>query len=117
MAREEPVPAFPLLKGTLDVLLLTALASGPAHGFALTRWLAERSGSELDLDEAAVYQGLYRLEARGLVQATWKQSAKGRRARVYRLTARGRTELAREAAAWRRYATVVGGILDDAGKD
>jgi transcriptional regulator len=108
-------PAFPLLKGTLDVLVLTALASGPAHGFALTRWLADRSESALDLDEAAVYQALYRLEARGLVQASWRQSEKGRRARFYRLTPRGRAELTREVAAWRRYVSVVGGILDGAG--
>ena len=114
MAREATAE-FPLLKGTLDVLVLTALAAGPAHGFALTRWLAERSESALDLDEAAVYQALYRLEARGLVQAAWRQSEKGRRARFYRLTPRGRTELTREVAAWRRYVTVVSGILDTSG--
>ena len=114
MAREAS-EGFPLLKGTLDVLVLTALTSGPAHGFALTRWLADRSESALDLDEAAVYQALYRLEARGLVQAAWRQSEKGRRARFYRLTPRGRTELTREVAAWRRYVTVVSGILDTTG--
>jgi transcriptional regulator len=103
---------FPLLKGTLDVLVLTALTSGPQHGFALTRWLADRSEASLALDEAAVYQSLYRLEARGLVQASWRQSEKGRRARFYRLTARGRVELKREVAAWRRYAAVVSVILD-----
>jgi len=108
---------FPLLKGTLDVLVLTALAGGPRHGFALTRWLADRSEAALALDEAAVYQSLYRLEARGLVQAAWRQSDKGRRARFYRLTARGRAELTREVAAWRRYAAVVGGILDAAGRE
>jgi transcriptional regulator len=110
-----PAREFPLLKGTLDVLVLTALAGGPHHGFALTRWIAERSDSGFDLDEAAVYQSLYRLEARGLVQAAWRQSEKGRRARFYRLTARGRAELKREAAAWRRYAAAVSGILDGAG--
>lgn len=108
---------FPLLKGTLDVLVLTALASGPAHGFALTRWLADRSESALDLDEAAVYQALYRLEARGLVQAAWRQSEKGRRARFYRLTPRGRTELTREVAAWRRYVTVVSAIIETSGSE
>ena len=114
MARDA-APEFPVLKGTLDVLVLTALAAGPAHGFALTRWLADRSESAIDLDEAAVYQALYRLEARGLVQAAWRQSEKGRRARFYRLTPRGRTELTREVAAWRRYVTVVSGILDTPG--
>ena len=111
-----PDPAFPLLKGTLDVLVLTALAGGPRHGFALTRWLADRSDDALALDEAAVYQSLYRLEARGLVQAAWRQSEKGRRARFYRLTARGRGELKREVAVWRRYAAVIGGLLDTGGR-
>jgi transcriptional regulator len=108
-------PALPFLKGTLDVLVLTALASGPMHGFALTRWLADQSGATLELDEAAVYQSLYRLEARGVVQAAWRQSEKGRRARYYRLTTRGRSELKREIAAWRRYAAVVNGIIATAG--
>lgn len=106
--------ALPLLKGTLDVLVLTALAREAMHGFALTRWLADRSAAAIQLDEAAVYQSLYRLEARRLVQASWRTSDRGRRARFYRLTPRGRAELTREVAAWRRYAAVVGGILDDA---
>ena len=110
-------PTFPLLKGTLDVLVLTALDGGPRHGFALTRWLADRSADALALDEAAVYQSLYRLEARGLVQAAWRQSEKGRRARFYRLTPHGRAELKREVAAWRRYAAVVAGILDAGGSE
>ena len=101
----------------LDVLVLTALAGGPRHGFALTRWLADRFDDARALDEAAVYQSLYRLEARGLVQAAWRQSEKGRRARFYRLTASGRAELKREVAAWRRYAAVVGGILDAGGSE
>lgn len=107
-------PALPFLKGTLDVLVLTALSEGAMHGFAITRWLAERSEAALAVDEAAVYQALYRLEARGVVKATWRTSEKGRRARFYTLTARGRAELDREIAAWRRYASVVSGILDSA---
>ena len=106
MARD-PAEAFPLLKGTLDVLVLTALAAGPAHGFALTRWLADRSESALDLDEAAVYQALYRLEARGLVQAAWRQSEKGRRARFYRLTPTGQRVLLRQRQTWAEFVEAV----------
>jgi PadR family transcriptional regulator, regulatory protein PadR len=103
---------LPLLKGTLDVLVLKALAWTPMHGFELTRWLADRSGTAWDLDEAAVYQSLYRLEARGLVVAEWGRSEKGRRARYYELTKTGRAELRREAERWRQYAAVVAAILD-----
>jgi PadR family transcriptional regulator, regulatory protein PadR len=105
---------LPFLKGTLDILVLKALGWAPMHGFELTRWLADRSGDAFELDEAAVYQSLYRLEARGLVAAEWGTSEKGRRARYYKLTAAGRESLRREAALWRRYAEVVATILDTA---
>ena len=107
-----PPLALPILKGTLDVLVLKALAWTPMHGFELTRWLADRSGDALELDEAAVYQALYRMEARGLVRAEWGASDRGRRARYYQLTTAGRTHLRKDSAAWRRYARVVSAILD-----
>ncbi len=108
---------LPFLKGTLDILVLKALAWTPMHGFELTRWLGERSGAAFELDEAAVYQSLYRLEARRLIAAEWGVSEKGRRARYYRLTTSGREHLRREARLWRRYAAVVEGILDTAPGD
>ena len=105
-------PTLPLLKGTLDVLVLKALAWAPMHGFELTRWLEDRSGEAFELDEAAVYQALYRLEARDHVAAGWGTSEKGRRARYYKLTTAGREHLKRETEQWRRYAQVVATILD-----
>ncbi|HEX6631329.1 MAG TPA: PadR family transcriptional regulator [Gemmatimonadaceae bacterium] len=107
--------SLPLLKGTLDVLVLRALAWAPMHGFEITSWLEERSGAAgaaLSVDAPAVYQALYRLEARELVAAEWGISEKQRRARYYRLTARGRAHLRGEADAWRRYAAAVSAILD-----
>ena len=106
--------AIPFLKGTLDILVLKALAWTPMHGFELTRWLAERSGAAFEIDEAAVYQSLYRMEAKRLVAAQWGLSDKGRRARYYEITASGREHLRREAQLWRRYAEVVATILDTA---
>ena len=103
-----------VVKGTLDVLVLKALSWGDMHGFELTRWLEERSGAAFEIDEAAVYQALYRMEAKRLVAADWGTSEKGRRARYYRLTTAGREHLRREAALWRRYAATVAGILDAA---
>jgi PadR family transcriptional regulator PadR len=104
--------ALPFLKGTLDVLVLKALAWGQMHGFELTRWLSDHSAKSIELDEAAIYQSLYRLEARGLVEAEWDISEKGRRSRYYSLTAAGRKTLRAEADQWRRFAGVVSEILD-----
>ncbi|HKG90603.1 MAG TPA: PadR family transcriptional regulator [Gemmatimonadaceae bacterium] len=108
--------ALPFLKGTMDILVLKALGWTPMHGFELARWLEERSGAAFEIDEAAVYQSLYRLEAKALVAAEWGRSEKGHRARYYRLTAAGREHLRREAALWRQYAEVVASILDAAPK-
>jgi PadR family transcriptional regulator, regulatory protein PadR len=105
-------PRFPFLKGSLDVLVLKGLGLAPMHGFELTQWLAARSDAAFELDEAAVYQALYRLEARGLIGAKWGRSERGRRARYYRLTAAGRAELKTEAARWKAYARAMTSILD-----
>ncbi len=100
-----------LLKGTLDVLVLKALAWGPMHGFEVTAWLEERSHGALLLDDSALYQALYRLEERGLIEATWGVTENNRRARYYQLTAAGRRQLRTEAATWRRYAEAVFKVL------
>lgn len=108
-----PAPAtLGILKGTLDVLVLKALAWAPMHGFELTRWLAERASDAFELDEAAVYQSLYRMETKGLIRAEWGMSERGRRARYYELTTAGRRHLKADTDAWRRYARVVSAILD-----
>ncbi|MDX1395711.1 MAG: PadR family transcriptional regulator [Gemmatimonadota bacterium] len=100
-----------VLKGTLDVLALKALSWQPMHGYALTRWLERRSGERLALEDAALYQALYRLEKRGLVAAEWGKTDEGRRARFYELTRAGRDELVEETAHWLRYAETVSDIL------
>lgn len=105
-----------VLKGTLDVLALKALSWGPMHGFEITRWLESRSGSVLEVDESALYQALYRMEARGLVEAEWGVSEKNRRVRLYRMTPAGRAHLRAEMAKWRRYAETVNGILATASR-
>ena len=103
--------ALPLLKGTLDLLVLKTLSWGPMHGFAIASWLEERSGGELDVDDSALYQALHRLEGRGLVDAAWGVTENNRKARYYRLTTAGRAHLRAEADTWERYARVVGGVL------
>ncbi len=108
-------PPLSVVKGTLDVLVLKALSWQPMHGFELTAWLESRSGRRLELEDAALYQALYRMEKRGLVSAEWGVTENNRRARYYTLTARGRTYLAQETARWLRYAETVTDILTEAG--
>jgi transcriptional regulator len=100
-----------VLKGTLDVLVLKALTWQPMHGFEITGWLEARSGQRLALEDAALYQALYRLEKRGLVTAEWGVTEGNRRARYYRITPVGRSSLARQTAQWLRYARTMTDIL------
>jgi transcriptional regulator len=100
-----------VIKGTLDVLVLKALSTEAMHGFEVTRWLEHRSGQRLELEDAAIYQALYRLERRGLVEADWGVTAQSRRARYYELTRAGRRELAEQTSHWLRYTETVTDIL------
>ena len=102
---------MPVLKGTLDALVLKALSMSPMHGFEVTVWLEQRSGGALGLEDSALYQALYRLEGRGLILAEWGITENNRRARYYRLTAPGRAYLRAQTAHWLRYAELVTHIL------
>ena len=102
---------MPLVKGTLDVLVLKALTWGPRHGFEITTWLEDRSGGRLDIDDSALYQALHRLEERGLIGAEWGTTDNNRRARYYRLTTAGRAHLRAETNRWNQYTATVGAIL------
>ncbi len=104
-----------VLKGTLDVLVLKALAWAPMHGFEITAWLEKRSRGTLALDDSALYQALYRLEGRGLIEAEWGVTENNRRARYYSIGAAGRSHLRRETASWVRYANTVTSILTESG--
>jgi PadR family transcriptional regulator PadR len=103
-----------LMQGTLDVLILRTLTWGPMHGYAVTRWIRERTDGTLDIEDAPLYKALHRLEAAGGISAEWGLSENNRRARYYRLTARGRQQLREEESAWRRYAEAVFRVLEPA---
>jgi len=105
---------LPLVKGTLDVLVLKALSWSPMHGFEITSWLEARSQGAIGVQDSALYQALHRLEARGLATAEWGVTPNNQRARYYRLTDAGRAHLAAETAQWVRYAETVTGILTGA---
>ncbi|MEZ4457320.1 MAG: PadR family transcriptional regulator [Gemmatimonadales bacterium] len=102
---------LPIVKGTLDVLVLKALAWAPMHGFEITSWLEQRATRSLDLADSALYQALYRLEARGLVEADWGVTDNNRRARYYAITVAGRASLEDQTRQWLAYAETVTGIL------
>ena len=103
--------SLPLVKGTLDVLILKALAWAPMHGFEITTWLEARSQGALGVQDSALYQALHRLEARGLAVAEWGVTENNQRAKYYRLTKAGKAHLVAETATWVRYAETVTGIL------
>ena len=104
--------SLPLLKGTLDVLVLKTLSWQPMHGYGVSRWIRRRSGEALTVEDAALYQALHRLERRGWVESEWGLSESNRRAKYYQLTAEGRRQLGRETSTWRRYAAAVSDVLD-----
>jgi PadR family transcriptional regulator, regulatory protein PadR len=101
----------PLVKGSLDVLVLKALSWAPMHGFEITTWLEDRSGGSLAVEDSALYQALHRMEERGLVTGEWGVTQNNRRARYYELTEAGRAHLRAETTRWVRYAETVTGIL------
>jgi len=107
MSRDE----LQLLQGTLDLLVLRALDEGPRHGYAIAKWIASASGEALRVEEGSLYPALYRLEEKGSLASEWQTSETGRRARVYRLTRRGRRALGNETSQWRAFAAAVAKVL------
>ena len=105
------LPPLTLVQGTLDLLVLRTLAAGPMHGYGIATQVHERTGGELAIEDAALYQALHRLDRQGLVDAEWRASANNRRARYYTLTPAGRKRLREETANWRRYSRAVDAVL------
>ena len=103
-----------LLRGTLDVIVLKTLVGNELHGYAIAARIAEQSEGALGIEDGALYQSLHRMEERGLVESAWGHADNGKRAKFYRLTARGRTQLKEETASWIRYAEAVFRILQPA---
>jgi transcriptional regulator len=105
---------LPLMQGTLDLLVLRALASRPLHGYGVATLVHELTGGELAIEDAALYQALHRLDRQGLVDAEWAPSENNRRARYYTLTAAGRKRLREQTATWRRYSRAIDAVLEGA---
>ena len=100
-----------LLQGTLDLLILRTLLFGPTHGHAIAKHIQRTSEELLKVETGSLYPALHRLEARGLIAASWELSEKGKRARYYRLTAAGKKHLTAEQTRWDKFSRAMGLVL------
>ncbi|MGH9740725.1 MAG: PadR family transcriptional regulator [Candidatus Acidiferrum sp.] len=112
--KEKPENPGDLLQGTLDLLILKALARCTMHGYGVAEWIHQNSDDILRVEEGALYPALHRLELRGLLSAEWGTSDNNRRAKFYSLTVAGRKHLAHEMEFWRRMSGAVARILQTA---
>lgn len=103
-----------LMHGTLDVLVLKTLSWQSAHGYTIAEEIARRSGNVFEIEDAALYKALHRLEAAGAIESEWGLSENNRKAKFYRLTPHGRRELRAETTTWHQYAAAVSGVLGPA---
>jgi PadR family transcriptional regulator, regulatory protein PadR len=103
-----------LLKGTLDIVILKTLETGPQHGYGISRHVREVTAEDFSIDEGALYPALRRLEKRGYVESEWGVSDTGREAKFYRLTGAGRAELRSGLLTWERYVEAMARVLGTA---
>src|SRR5258707_7900302 len=104
-----------ILQGTLDMLILRTLVTGPAHGHTIAQVIEHTSENALEVEQGSLYPALHRLEDRGLVSANWGVSENNRRAKFYQLTAAGRRRLVTETSPWRQMARALGLAFGEAG--
>lgn len=109
--RTNVAPKNTLLHGTLEALILKTVSHGPRHGYAIARWLEERTEAALLIEEGSLYPALYRLEQKGLLSSKWGKSELDRRAKFYALTKRGENRLQEEVAAWTAFSAAVSQVL------
>ena len=105
------MPATDRLHGTLDALVLKSLTLGPRHGYGIVRWLRDRSGDGLKVEEGSLYPALYRMERDGWIEAEWGTSELGRKAKFYAITPKGRRQLKAETEEFASFVALVSPIL------
>jgi len=109
-----PLEKADLLQGTLDLLILKVVALGPVHGYGISLRIRQISEQVLQVQQGSLYPALHRLEKRGWLEADWGESDNGRQAKFYRLSAKGRKQLANEEDTWNRLSRAVALILETA---
>ncbi|HYE65858.1 MAG TPA: PadR family transcriptional regulator [Pyrinomonadaceae bacterium] len=102
-----------LLQGTLDLLVLKTLQSGPTHGWDIAQRIQQVSEDVLQVNQGSLYPALHRLEAQGWITSEWGASDNNRRAKFYKLTAAGRRQLATETETWERFSRAIGLVLQN----
>ena len=107
-------PTTDLLQGTLDVLILQTLATGPMHGWGVAQRIQQVSKDVLQIGQGSLYPALHRLEYRGWIKSEWGASENNRKAKFYGLTAAGRKQLDAELRTWERLSTAIGLVLGPA---
>lgn len=107
-------PQGELLQGTLPLLILRTLATGPNHGFAVARRIRQISKSVLRVEQGSLYPALHRMELDGLIESYWGTTENNRQAKYYRLTRRGSRQLASETERWNAIAGAIAAILQEA---
>lgn len=103
-----------LLYGTLELLILRVLQSGPLHGFGIGERIAVVSGDKLQVEDGSLYPALYRMETKKWIEAEWGVSERGRKAKLYSLTRKGRAQLGKEQADWSKLSVAIAQILKNA---
>ena len=104
-------PRVELLQGTLDLLILRTLVFGPSHGHAIAKHIQQMSDDVLQVETGSLYPALHRLEAQAWIDAEWRHSEKGKRAKYYRLTRTGKKHLTEEQSRWDLLAAAIGRVL------
>ena len=110
----DPIPRGELLQGTLPLLILRTLASGPNHGFAIARRIQQVSKAVLKIEQGSLYPALHRMELDGLIESYWGTTPNNRQAKYYKLTRRGSRALASETERWQAIAGAIAAVLQEA---
>jgi transcriptional regulator len=113
MGRSKTNSDLEMLQGTLDMLILKSLVSGPAHGHTIAQIIEHTSEDMLQVEQGSLYPALHRLEDRGWLSASWGQSENNRRAKFYRLTAVGRKQLTVESNKWKQIVRAIGLVMGE----